>query len=70
MQKHRVPLNKNFHEKWHNIMHFLEILINHDILRGCCESGIKIDAQILKGDPFRTKSQQIYTPVKSMGLLP
>ncbi len=31
---------------------YLKIFINHDILGGCGERGIRIDAQILKWEPF------------------
>ncbi len=46
------------------IIIYLKIFINHDILGGCGESGIKIDAQILKQEPFSDKQSKtnLHTP--------
>ena len=34
-------------------MNLFENVLNHDTLGGCGESGIKIDAQVLKWEPFQ-----------------
>ncbi len=48
------------------IMNLFEDIYNHDIFGGCGESGIKIGAQILIWEPFRTNSQKtFYTHIKS-----
>ena len=50
-----------FH-KWDSIMKLFEhfnILIKHDTLKWCCESGIEIDAEILKRGPFLDKQWKI-----------
>ncbi len=49
--------------KWLNMVNLLMIFKRCGILGGCGESGIKIDAQILKWEPKIVKR---YTHVKSM----
>ena len=57
-----------YHE-WDNLTNLFVYFTNHNTLGVCGESGIKIDLQIPKWEPFPTNSQkQIYTQVKSMGL--